>query len=730
MRFLLLTVALLTASSALAQAPVQTAALAAPSTPSVDNFGFRVALGPDHAYVSSTRPTPSETNFSFAFARDGGTGAWTSRTDLAAGTEDYFGAGIDATATHVVIGAPTQLAAGAAYVFARTGSTWSAPARLTAPGGGSFWDSFGSAVAISGDRLAVSAYGQVTSAVYLFDRTPGTNEWVLAGSVTGRPNVTSNEFGRSLALDGDVLVVGAPGEAQSGASGREGAVYIYRRNASTGAWVLDYDLAADSRWTDNASFPGRVGEAVALADGRVFVGQPQFVTGTVTAGRVLRLERATDGWSVVGDLRPPAPVSGSHFGAAVAADGSRLVVGAPGAPSATGPTSPGAAYTFSRAADGAWSAGVALTPSASAQRGGFGTSVDVVGTTALVGAPGVSPARGSAFVFELAPPPAEVQLVHASAAILTLGRLEVYLNQPATSTTPDAIVGFQGATAYLEVPADAPLQVRVRPVVAPPAPAPREYALTSAPLAGGTRYVVNLAGIPDELLALYAPHPTGLSQALALLARAFDAALPRSGGGIPVVVTHAVTDASALDVVVAETGQVLADDLPYGQSVTATLTPGTHRIEVRNASTGALLTAIRFTLDGTEGAFPLAITGFLNPAANQNGPALALTATDASGATVAGVNVTGTDEATAGGLELSVPNPARSAAAVRYTLPASGPVRLAVVDVLGREVAVLAEGAQAAGSHEAHLGGLAPGVYVLRMTAGAATSSRTITVVR
>ena len=303
-----------------------------------------------------------------------------------------------------------------------------------------------------------------------------------------------------------------------------------------------------------------------------------------------------------------------------------------------------------------------------------------------------------------------VQLVHASAAILSLGRLEVYLNQPATSTTPDAVVGFQGATAFLKVPADAPLQVRVRPVVAPPAPAPREYALTSVPLAGSTRYVVNLAGIPDELLALYAPHPTGLSQAFALIAREFEALLTRSlGSGVPVVVTHAVTDAPALDVVVAGTGQVLADELPYGQAVTATLAPGTYRIEVRNAATGALLTAVRFVLDGTEGAFPLAITGFLNPAANRNGPALALTATDAMGATDTGVVVTGADDATANGLALDVVNPVRGSALVRYGLAEAGPVRLAVVDALGREVAVLADGSAAAGTHGARLGGSGAG---------------------
>ena len=146
----------------------------------------------------------------------------------------------------------------------------------------------------------------------------------------------------------------------------------------------------------------------------------------------------------------------------------------------------------------------------------------------------------------------------------------------------------------------------------------------------------------------------------------------------------------------------------------------------------ALIEAVRFTLDGSEGAFPLALTGFLNPAANQNGPALALTATDETGASDPGVIVTRTDETPAGGLSLSVQNPARGSVAVRYALPAAGPSRLVVVDVLGRQVAVLADGEQAAGQYQARLdaGALAPGVYVLRLDGAGGRVARTVTVVR
>ena len=85
------------------------------------------------------------------------------------------------------------------------------------------------------------------------------------------------------------------------------------------------------------------------------------------------------------------------------------------------------------------------------------------------------------------------------------------------------------------------------------------------------------------------------------------------------------------------------------------------------------------------------------------------------------------------GLELaSFPNPARSAVAVTAQLAQPGPVRLSVVDALGRDVAVLAEGVRPAGPLrvEWSAAGLAPGAYVVVLDAGGARRSVRVTVVR
>ena len=146
------------------------------------------------------------------------------------------------------------------------------------------------------------------------------------------------------------------------------------------------------------------------------------------------------------------------------------------------------------------------------------------------------------------------------------------------------------------------------------------------------RNVISLAGIPDQLLAAYADNPEGLDRVLRLIAMSVSPeGAAKARGAVPVVVTHAVTDAPSLDVVVAETGQVLADDLLYGEAAAAALAPGTYRIEARRSDDGTLVEAVRFEVLAENETLALTVGGFLDPLANQGGPPLALVATDASG---------------------------------------------------------------------------------------------------
>lgn len=78
------------------------------------------------------------------------------------------------------------------------------------------------------------------------------------------------------------------------------------------------------------------------------------------------------------------------------------------------------------------------------------------------------------------------------------------------------------------------------------------------------------------------------------------------------------------------------------------------------------------------------------------------------------------------------PNPSRGAALIPYAIPATGPVRVSVFDLLGREVAVLADATEEAGAHEARLqaGQLAAGIYTVRVVSGGEARVTRLTVVR
>lgn len=89
-------------------------------------------------------------------------------------------------------------------------------------------------------------------------------------------------------------------------------------------------------------------------------------------------------------------------------------------------------------------------------------------------------------------------------------------------------------------------------------------------------------------------------------------------------------------------------------------------------------------------------------------------------------------ELEAGNLYPATPNPFAERAALRYAVPETSRVTLAVFDVLGREVAVLVDEVRAAGRYEAVLegGALPAGVYLVRMTAGGVQRTRRVTVLR
>jgi hypothetical protein len=138
-------------------------------------------------------------SFGWSVALDGDT------LVVAAPDEDSSATGVNGNQTN-----NSATEAGAAYVFTRSGSTWSQQAYLKASNTAT-GDSFGISVALDGDTLVVGANGEDSSAgaAYVFTRPTGGTTWSQQAYLKASNPGFNNEFGVSVALSGETLAVGA-----------------------------------------------------------------------------------------------------------------------------------------------------------------------------------------------------------------------------------------------------------------------------------------------------------------------------------------------------------------------------------------------------------------------------------------------------------------------------------------------------------------------------------------
>jgi hypothetical protein len=209
------------------------------------------------------------------FTRSGST--WSQQAKLAASdgaAGDVFGISVAISGDTVVIGA--DLAdekgsnSGAAYVFSRSGNTWSQQVKLTADDGAA-GDLFGIRVTLSGDTAVIGAArdddkGDESGAAYVFLRSG--IEWVQQAKLSATDGAANDRFGTRVAIYGDTAVIGAIlGDAMSDNSG---SAYVFTRSGST--WSQQAKLAASDGAADDV-----FGWSVALYGDTVMIGAPTSI---------------------------------------------------------------------------------------------------------------------------------------------------------------------------------------------------------------------------------------------------------------------------------------------------------------------------------------------------------------------------------------------------------------------------------------------------------------------
>jgi hypothetical protein len=226
---------------------------------------------------------------------------------------------------------------------------------------------------------ATAAQGPFVLLHSLFD--PGTN------------TQSGEQQGYSVAIDGNIAVVGVPGDDVGNISSGVAKVY------DTTAGVLLYTL------TNSSPAPGgNFGISVAIAGTRIVVGAGYADTGTRYAGTAYLYDLASPTPNLpVATLTNPSPVALDHFGSSVAISGARVVIGAPN--NSAGAQYAGSAYVYDLAGATPTVPTLTLTNPGPASFEYFGNSVAVAGTRVVIGAyrdhTGADEA-GSAYVYDLA----------------------------------------------------------------------------------------------------------------------------------------------------------------------------------------------------------------------------------------------------------------------------------------------------------------------------------------
>ena len=245
-----------------------------------DYFGHSVAISGDTVVVGAYGDDDNGVNSGSAYIYRFDRKNWIETKLLASDGSggDYFGHSVAISGDTVVVGALLDDNnggdTGSVYIYQFDGSSW-IQTKLNAsdPVSG---DYFGRSVATSGDTVVVGAYGDDDNGVnsgsaYIY-RFDGKN-WIET-KLLASDGGSDHQLGRSVAISGDRIVVGANGDDDNGAD--SGSAYIYRFDGSS--WIETKLIATDGASDDN------FGVSVAISSSRIVIGTPWDDEGGVHSG--------------------------------------------------------------------------------------------------------------------------------------------------------------------------------------------------------------------------------------------------------------------------------------------------------------------------------------------------------------------------------------------------------------------------------------------------------------
>lgn len=369
-------------------------------------FGQSVSIENGTILVGATFGEGSNTDSGAAYVYVKSGGTWVVQQQLtSSATNAGLGFSVSIDQDTAVVGAPYDSTIGteqgAAYVYTRSGTTWTQQQKLVASDGENSAQ-FGISVAVIGDTIVVGAHKRSVmgvfspllnaGAAYVFTRTAGT--WTQQQKLISNNPQTAEVFGTSVSIDTstNTIAIGAPGNSDGGS--QRGAAYMFTESA--GVWGLQQKLYASDEQDGNY-----FGVSVSVESDTVLIGA-MYGEGIVgNTGAAYIFTRSGSTWTEQQKLYASDGTSADLFGRSVSLNGTTLLIGSEGDDDT--PSNSGAAYIFTLSG-GTWTETQKLTAADADNDDLFGYSVSLDGNTLVVGAyreDGSGSNRGAAYVFGL-----------------------------------------------------------------------------------------------------------------------------------------------------------------------------------------------------------------------------------------------------------------------------------------------------------------------------------------
>jgi hypothetical protein len=386
-------VLLLVAVPTWSAAPIEAAKIIALDGAAGDQFGYSVALSGDTAVIGARFDSDDvnglESGSAYVFIRTGTT--WSQQAKLTASdgmARDWFGVRVAISGDTAVVTADADdddvngVDSGSAYVFTRSGTTWSLQAKLTAADGAPV-DLFGYSVALSDDTAVFGAKfddddinGVKSGSAYVFVRSGTT--WSQQAKLTAADGKPGDEFGYSVALAGDTVVVTANADDDDVKGTDSGSAYVFTRSGAI--------------WSQQAKLTAADGAAGDLFGVRSAVyGDTALIGARFTddsgddSGSAYVFTRSGAVWSQQAKLTAADGAAGDDFGYSVSISGDSALVGAQSDDNNINGVDSGSAYLFTRSGT-TWSQYAKITASDGSAGDQFGGRVAISGNTAIIGA--------------------------------------------------------------------------------------------------------------------------------------------------------------------------------------------------------------------------------------------------------------------------------------------------------------------------------------------------------